>query len=74
MNEDFYLNFAGPSTDSKRFVIQSYIFPLVSWIWFGFAVVLFGTFVCLVPSKVKLHFPKTEVVGVASKEYAPVEK
>ncbi len=72
LNEDVYLNFASMSEDGKHAVIQSYIFPLVSWIWIGFWVVMFGTVVCLIPSKFRLQYPKTEVVAVAEK-HAPVE-
>ena len=61
-----YINFAGTGTGTNV-ILQAYIFPLVSWIWIGFVVVLFGTFVCLVPSKTKLVFPRTEVVGMAGK-------
>ena len=43
------------------------MFPLVSWIWIGYWVVLIGTIICLIPSKTKLVFPRTEVVGMTSK-------
>jgi cytochrome c-type biogenesis protein CcmF len=72
-NEDLYLNFGGMSDDNKRAVIQAYVFPLVSWIWIGTLTVIFGTLVCLVPSKVKLQYARTEVVGYAKKN-APVQK
>jgi cytochrome c-type biogenesis protein CcmF len=72
-NEDLYLNFAGMSDDNQRAVIQSYIFPLVSWIWIGGLVLIFGTLVCLVPSKVKLQYARTEVVGITRK-HAPLQK
>src|SRR3954447_10760663 len=72
-NEDLYLNFGGMSDDNQRAVIQAYIFPLVSWIWIGTLVVIFGTLICLVPSKVKLQYARTEVVGYAKKN-APVQK
>jgi len=72
-NEDLYLNFGGMSDDNQRAVIQAYVFPLVSWIWIGTLVVIFGTLVCLVPSKVKLQYARTEVVGYAKKN-APVQK
>jgi cytochrome c-type biogenesis protein CcmF len=62
LNEDVYINFAGTG-DANTVVMQTYIFPLVSWIWIGFLVVLFGTLVCLVPDKKKLVFARTEVVG-----------
>ena len=63
-NEDLYLNFGGMSDDNQRAVIQAYVFPLVSWIWIGTLVLIFGTLVCLVPSKVKLQYARTEVVGI----------
>jgi cytochrome c-type biogenesis protein CcmF len=74
LNEDLYLNFAGQSNaETEKAVIQAYIFPLVSWIWIGFWVLLFGTLVCLIPSKVRLQYARTEVIGVA-KKHAPVAK
>jgi cytochrome c-type biogenesis protein CcmF len=72
-NEDLYLNFGGMSDDNQRAVIQAYVFPLVSWIWIGTLVVIFGTLVCLVPSKVKLQYARTEVVGYTKKN-ATVQK
>jgi cytochrome c-type biogenesis protein CcmF len=73
VNEDLYLNFAGVSNDNQRAVIQAYIFPLVTWIWIGFWVLAVGTLVCLIPSKVRLSYARTQVIGVAQK-HAPVEK
>ena len=67
LNEDLYLNFAGLSTDNQRAVVQAYVFPLVSWIWIGFWVLLMGTFVCLIPSKVRLSYARTQVLGMAQK-------
>jgi cytochrome c-type biogenesis protein CcmF len=73
LNEDLYLNFGGMSDDNKRAVIQAYVFPLVSWIWIGTLTVIFGTLVCLVPSKIKMQYARTEVVGYAKKN-ATVQK
>jgi cytochrome c-type biogenesis protein CcmF len=72
LNEDLYLNFGGMSDDNQRAVIQAYVFPLVSWIWVGSLVLVFGTAVCLVPSKVKMQYARTEVVGITRK-HATVE-
>ena len=37
LHEDLYLNFAGTTSDGKNMaIIQSYVFPLVTWIWVGF--------------------------------------
>ena len=71
LNEDLYLNFAGMNSD--RAVIQSYVFPLVSWIWLGALTLIFGTLVALVPSKVKREYARTQVVGFTRK-HATVEK
>jgi cytochrome c-type biogenesis protein CcmF len=73
LNEDLYLNFGGMSDDGSKAVIQAYVFPLVSWIWLGGLVLIGGTLVCLVPSKVKLQYARTEVVGITTK-YAEVSK
>jgi cytochrome c-type biogenesis protein CcmF len=67
LNEDLYLNFGGMSDDNQRAVIQAYVFPLVSWIWIGGLVLIGGTLVCLVPSKIKMQYARTEVVGVMKK-------
>jgi cytochrome c-type biogenesis protein CcmF len=72
-NEDLYLNFGGMSDDNQRAVIQAYVFPLVSWIWVGTLVLIGGTLVCLVPSKVKMQYARTEVVGYTRKD-ATVKK
>ena len=67
LNEDLYLNFAGVSSDNQRAVVQAYVFPLVSWIWIGFWVLAMGTIVCLIPSKVRLSYARTQVLGMAEK-------
>ena len=66
-NEDLYINFAGLSDDGQKVVMQAYIFPLVNCIWMGYWVVLAGTLICLIPSKSKLIYPRTEIVGIAGK-------
>lgn len=66
-NEDLYINFAGLSDDGQKVVMQAYVFPLVSWIWMGYWVVLSGTIICLIPSKSRLIYPRTEVVGISGK-------
>jgi len=66
LNEDLYVNFAGASDSNENaIVLDAYVFPLVSWIWIGYWVVLFGTIICLIPSKTKLVWPRTQVVAVA---------
>jgi cytochrome c-type biogenesis protein CcmF len=72
--EDVYLSFAGMTQDGQKAIIQAYIFPLVMWIWIGYWVLLIGTLVCLIPSKVRMQYARTEVVGVVAKQPQPVEK
>ncbi|MEN6536269.1 MAG: heme lyase CcmF/NrfE family subunit [Bryobacteraceae bacterium] len=73
LDEDLYLNFAGMNEDGGKAVIQAYVFPLVSWIWIGFLVFLFGTLVCLVPNKVKIR-PARLGAENDRKAYVAVEK
>jgi cytochrome c-type biogenesis protein CcmF len=70
LNEDLFLNFSALATQGRGAVIQAYVFPLVTWIWVGFWVVLFGTIVCLIPSKIKYSYARTNVVG----ESVPLKK
>jgi cytochrome c-type biogenesis protein CcmF len=53
--------------EGDKAVIQAYVFPLVGWIWIGFWILLLGTGVCLIPSKVRLQYAKTKVVGVVAR-------
>src|SRR5579875_532538 len=73
LNEDLYLNFAGMSDDNQRAIIQAYVFPLVDWIWIGGLVLIGGTLICLVPSKIRMQYARTEVVGYTTK-HATIEK
>jgi cytochrome c-type biogenesis protein CcmF len=66
LNEDLYVNYSGVLADNSKAIFQLYIFPLVSWIWIGYWVLLFGTIICLVPPKVRLVYARTEVVGIAT--------
>lgn len=66
LHEDLYLNFAALANQGQGAVIQAYVFPLVSWIWVGFWVVFFGTLICLIPSKVRYSYARTQVIGTAT--------
>ena len=65
LDEDLYINFA--ALDKNVVTLQAYIFPLVSWIWIGAIVLVFGTLIALVPSKVQRQYARTQVVGVAER-------
>ena len=51
LSEDVYVVFEGMSDDQRHVVISAHVNPLVNWIWVGGAILVFGTLVCLVPSK-----------------------
>jgi cytochrome c-type biogenesis protein CcmF len=70
LNEDLYINYA--ARVGEKATLQAYVFPLVTWIWVGVVVLIGGTFVCLVPSKVARSYARTEVVGIA-KTNVPVK-
>jgi cytochrome c-type biogenesis protein CcmF len=46
---DLYVVFEGTNPDNDRPIIKFFINPLVNWIWVGVVIVVFGTFVALVP-------------------------
>src|SRR5579875_2540046 len=66
LNEDLYVNYSGVLPDNSKAIFQMYVFPLVSWIWIGYWVLLFGTIVCLIPGKVRLQYARTEVLAIAT--------
>jgi cytochrome c-type biogenesis protein CcmF len=49
--EDLYLVYAGTSNDGQKFEIKAHVNPLVWWVWFGAAVMFFGTIVTLLPDR-----------------------
>jgi cytochrome c-type biogenesis protein CcmF len=49
--EDLYLVFAGMAQDGRRFEIKAHVNPLVFWVWFGAAVMVFGTLITLLPDR-----------------------
>jgi cytochrome c-type biogenesis protein CcmF len=47
---DLYVVYEGINPDTGQPIIKAFLNPLVGWIWFGLAIIVFGTFVALVPS------------------------
>jgi cytochrome c biogenesis factor len=64
LDEDLYINFASSEPDGKV-TLQAYVFPLVNWIWHGTSVLIIGTLIALIPSKVQRQYARTQVVAVA---------
>jgi cytochrome c-type biogenesis protein CcmF len=46
---DLYVVFEGRNPDTDKPIIKVFINPLVNWIWIGVGIVIFGTFIALVP-------------------------
>jgi len=47
---DLYVVYEGTNPDTGQPIIKAFLNPLVSWIWAGVVLLVFGTFVALVPS------------------------
>jgi cytochrome c-type biogenesis protein CcmF len=47
---DLYVVYEGTNPDTGQPIIKAFLNPLVGWIWAGLVVVIFGTFIALVPS------------------------
>ena len=47
---DLYVVYEGSNPSTGQPIIKAFLNPLVSWIWAGVALIVFGTFVALVPS------------------------
>jgi cytochrome c-type biogenesis protein CcmF len=57
LQEDLYVVYQGKNPDTDRPIIKAYLNPLVSWLWIGVLVVVFGTGVALVPNAEQLKSP-----------------
>ena len=47
--QDLYVIYEGKNPDTDKPIIKVFINPLMNWIWIGVLIVVFGTFVALVP-------------------------
>jgi len=50
LKEDLYVVYEGQNPETGRPIIKAHLNPLVSWIWIGVLVMIFGTVVALVPN------------------------
>jgi cytochrome c-type biogenesis protein CcmF len=51
IDEDVYIILTGYSTDTGLANFRVYINPLINWVWIGFVMLAFGTFICLIPQR-----------------------
>ena len=66
---DLYVVYEGTNPDTSQPIIKAFLNPLVGWIWAGLVVIVFGTFVALVPSLT----PATAVLRVPAASAAASE-
>jgi cytochrome c-type biogenesis protein CcmF len=50
LKEDLYVVYEGQNQDTGKPIIKAHLNPLVSWIWIGVLVMIFGTGVALIPN------------------------
>jgi len=55
LKEDLYVVYEGQNQDTGRPIIKAHLNPLVSWIWIGVLVMIFGTGLALVPNAAPIH-------------------
>jgi cytochrome c-type biogenesis protein CcmF len=55
LKEDLYVVYEGQNPETGRPIIKAHLNPLVSWIWIGVLVMIFGTVVALVPNAAPLR-------------------
>jgi cytochrome c-type biogenesis protein CcmF len=67
---DLYVVYEGTNPDSGQPIIKAFLNPLVGWIWIGLVVIVFGSFVALVPSltpaTAALRVPATQAAATAA--------
>jgi cytochrome c-type biogenesis protein CcmF len=66
---DLYVVYEGTNPDTSQPIIKAFLNPLVGWIWAGLVILIFGTFVALVPSIT----PATASLRVPATRAAPSE-
>jgi cytochrome c-type biogenesis protein CcmF len=49
LENDLYVVFEGTNPDNDKPIIKFFVNPLVNWIWIGVGIIIFGTFIALVP-------------------------
>jgi len=73
LKEDLYVVYEGQNPDTGRPIIKAHLNPLVSWIWIGVLVMIFGTVLALVPNAAPVRAAVTERAGAkVSVQAAPV--
>jgi len=65
IREDLYVIYEGKNPDTGHPIIKAFVNPLVSWVWTGVLVIIFGTLAALVPNAAPIKSPVPAAVAVA---------
>jgi cytochrome c-type biogenesis protein CcmF len=66
---DLYVVYEGTNPDTGQPIIKAFLNPLVGWIWAGLVIIVFGTFIALVPALT----PHTASLRVPAPSAVPAE-
>jgi cytochrome c-type biogenesis protein CcmF len=64
--EDLYVIYAGKNPDTGHPIIKAFVNPLVSFVWIGVIVLVFGTGLALAPNAAAVKAPLPAMVAVAA--------
>jgi len=66
--DDLYVIYAGKNPDTGHPIIKAFVNPLVSFVWIGVMVLVFGTSLALVPNAAAVKAPVPTAVAIAAME------
>ena len=66
--EDLYVIYAGKNPDNGHTIVKAFVNPLVSWVWVGVMLLVFGTGLALVPNAVAVRARVPQAVTAPSAE------
>jgi cytochrome c-type biogenesis protein CcmF len=72
LKEDLYIVYEGQNPETGRPIIKAHLNPLVSWIWIGVLVMIFGTVVALLPNAAPVSVPVRANMADLQARPAPV--
>ena len=68
LREDLYVIYEGKNPDTGHPIIKAFVNPLVTWVWIGVLIVVFGTGLALVPNASPITALVPKAVAVATME------
>ena len=72
LKEDLYVVYEGQNQDTGHPIIKAHLNPLVSWLWIGVLVMMFGTVVALMPNAAPVQATAPAAVKAIPVRTAPV--